>query len=342
MSHQMTTGQFLKQYFALAPSGFIELFYLIPDGMERQRGMRRSYASYAPLPLNRDIPDVIPQVERLNQQGYGVYFGTTPSARQIMPVERTSKEGHRYITQPRRHESDVEYLTALWCDMDDVSFDEAWSRLKTDAFIAPTMTVVSGGGVHAYWTLDKPYAVTDDNRAHIKKLLHGIALAVGGDVKCRDMARIMRLPGTVNTKPGRNNAPCEVVVNYVDPVPFSVVERMFSPYMPRELPTPTRAIRLNDTQASDLPPVTNKYLNEPPGKGNRNQMLYAAARGCLDAGKSHVEAISLLSSTARQTGLSDHEIEITIASAYRAPRGIADSTVNLRMGIADRSLQHGR
>lgn len=337
----MTTGQFLKLYFERATTGFIELFYLIPDGLDRPRGMRRSYASYAPLPLNRDIPDVIPQVEELNRLGYGVYFGTTPTARQIEPVERVSKEGRTYMTQPRRHESDVEYLTSFWCDIDDVSFEDAYERLFAPGMVSPTLIVKSGGGVHAYWTLTKPYILTDDSRIYAKKLLHAIALCFGGDVKCRDMARIMRLPGTVNTKPGRNNAPCEVMINYIDPIPFLTVERIFSPYMPRELPTPTRTIRLSEAQTSDLPPVTRKYLSNPPDKGGRNQYLYAAARGCLDAGKSQSEATALLTPTARQTGLSDAEIEITLASAYRASRGMASSTHTLRMGIADRRLNNG-
>ncbi len=55
-------------------------------------------------------------------------------------------------------------------------------------------------GQHLYWHLAQPVGVTDANRPHLKAINRGLALAVGGDPRCCDLARILRLPGFTNHK----------------------------------------------------------------------------------------------------------------------------------------------
>lgn len=325
-------GEFLSVYFGRVPSGYIELFYLWPEGMEVKVSKPR-FPTYAPLPLNRAIPDTIEQVREHNNMGYGVYFGTTPTMHIPPSEQRTSKQGFSYTVQPRRKERDVCYLPAVWCDVDDVPESEGISRFMDLPYL-PTAIVRSGGGLHGYWIFREPVLITDQNRAQIKKLLHALALATNGDVKCRDLARIMRLPGTVNTKPERNYAPCKVIWTTDFLTSYSTIARCFAPFMPRELPPVTRPMQ--QTNSDELPPVTRKYLDNPPKKGDRNTRLYAAARGCLDAGLSEGECHNRLNQTARSTGLSEHEIEITIGSAYRAARGLISTTHTTRMALNDR------
>jgi hypothetical protein len=82
-----------------------------------------------------------------------------------------------------------------WVDIDDPTNVE---RLRRFAH-RPHMVVRSGsGGVHAYWRLAKAIAL-NELEATNRKLAHHL----GADDGIWDRARIMRVPGTVNTKAGR-------------------------------------------------------------------------------------------------------------------------------------------
>ena len=85
----------------------------------------------------------------------------------------------------------------------DGDLDEARRRIEA---LHPSITVFTGGGYQGYVLLEQPLAITDENRADVKRTLQGIAKAIGSDPSVAELARIMRLPGTINTKPGRNGA----------------------------------------------------------------------------------------------------------------------------------------
>lgn len=76
---------------------------------------------------------------------------------------------------------------------------------------APHMMVVSGGGVHCYWRLREAAELADaEQRAAWKAAEKGLVAAIGGnsqgahaDPQATDIARILRVPGTVNHKRGR-------------------------------------------------------------------------------------------------------------------------------------------
>jgi P4 family phage/plasmid primase-like protien len=76
----------------------------------------------------------------------------------------------------------------------------------------PSVVVFSGHGLHAYWLLTEsidPHV--DTNQADIELDLHTLADLVGGDTKVCEIARLMRLPGSHNTKFGEW---CQVKVVY--------------------------------------------------------------------------------------------------------------------------------
>lgn len=89
--------------------------------------------------------------------------------------------------------ADIAAAALLWVDCDDAAALEAARAFTPKA----SMIVASGtpGHAHAYWqlthNLDAP-DVHDANRRLAKKL--------GGDVKCADATRILRVPGTWNHK----------------------------------------------------------------------------------------------------------------------------------------------
>lgn len=62
--------------------------------------------------------------------------------------------------------------------------------------LEPSMLVQSSPGKYqAYWTLKEPVAVTAESRKLYRGLLKGIITVTGGDPKCADERRILRLPG---------------------------------------------------------------------------------------------------------------------------------------------------
>jgi len=81
---------------------------------------------------------------------------------------------------------------------------------------APSALVYSGGGYQAYWILDQPYAITnDDSRSYIQGVYRRWNQFIGGDPACKDLRRIFRLPGTLNIKP-----------KYAPNYPVATIERL--------------------------------------------------------------------------------------------------------------------
>lgn len=83
---------------------------------------------------------------------------------------------------------------------------------------APSIWVHSGGGLYAWWLLDPPHPIADTARAgrftaRWQDVLKAAATRLGwhyGPVG--DLSRILRIPGTVNRKPGMDQPqPCRIV-----------------------------------------------------------------------------------------------------------------------------------
>ena len=83
-------------------------------------------------------------------------------------------------------------LPALWVDIDH-------KPEIPDCFCPPSFIVDSGRGLHLWWLLDEP---AEPNEAFVD-LLRGLRRVFAGDPAVCDLARIMRLPGTINSKVDR-------------------------------------------------------------------------------------------------------------------------------------------
>jgi DNA polymerase len=88
-------------------------------------------------------------------------------------------------------------------DLKDVTvglpeIDEALRRVA----LPPTAVVASGRGLHAYWRFRRGIPTTRENVERVKALLRLLADHLGGDLSCAEPARLMRLPGSHNTKDG--------------------------------------------------------------------------------------------------------------------------------------------
>lgn len=126
------------------------------------------------------LASIVEKLLKLNAQGAQCHFGANPRKQ----AGESKEDG-------------VALARGLFADFDHgVTVEEAWSRIKAAGLPMPTVTIVTGGGVHCWWRLDQPIA----NRKLWSARQKALAQALGSDPTVHDWPRIMRLPGFVNHK----------------------------------------------------------------------------------------------------------------------------------------------
>jgi hypothetical protein len=105
-----------------------------------------------------------------------------------------------------RNKDNVAEIPGLWADIDfkNVIDDEAsiLRRVKTLP-LPPSIIVRSGNGLHLYWKFKEPLAINTDSAETIERVgaaLKLLADLVGADMQVTQVAALMRLPGTHNSK----------------------------------------------------------------------------------------------------------------------------------------------
>ncbi len=158
-------------------TGYIELRAILPGNPPH----RTSYALNDP-----DVWDKVENWIQRHENIYHCYFSLCPR-----------------LTKTGKEIKDVCGLSTLWADIDahDKPKEEAWQiveRLNPP----PSVIVDSGGGYHAYWLLDGFYPTPDETaRDDAGAIERGLVKHMGGDMAATDLARIFRIPGTLNIKP---------------------------------------------------------------------------------------------------------------------------------------------
>ena len=113
--------------------------------------------------------------------------------------------GARYGKDERSKIATVTVVNCLFSEFDAKDFSGSktaiWARLK-ELPIFPSAVVDSGGGYHCYWFLRDTVTLTDGNRADMIALQAAWVTFTGGDKAAKDLARVLRVPGTRNMKPG--------------------------------------------------------------------------------------------------------------------------------------------
>ena len=158
-----------------------------------------------------------------------VWFGVHPCF-EVPPKSKRGNTDRRYIRSQLEY---IELINALFAEFDAKDFEpemvraalieygvEKFKDLPQDAQglivdagkpkalahvnaldPSPSIVVDSGGGFHAYWLLGEPfYLDTDADRERARRLQAAWVTYTGGDQGAKDMARILRLPGTYNHK----------------------------------------------------------------------------------------------------------------------------------------------
>lgn len=112
---------------------------------------------------------------------------------------------------------------------------QAWTDAMCDVLdtiaalrYPPTVLICSGGGYQAYWIFPEPFIIhSEDERQLLRELQAGFVGMVGSDGGAKDIARVLRIPGTYNMKPARNR----FVVRFVHPI---IEDRFYSFDLMRE------------------------------------------------------------------------------------------------------------
>jgi P4 family phage/plasmid primase-like protien len=188
------TSQFLADFFGPTTTHAVEI-----RALPNERGAGRA----APL-FTREPLDIETHCRRWDELGRAVYFGCAT----------------RLLGRGLGRREDLAELPGLWADIDclKLGLDKGLvaHTLNSDLFMKPSVTLDSGYGIHGHWLfresldirLDLPGAA--ELEADILAALRQLAGVVCGDLAVCDLARIMRLPATHNTKQGEM-VPCAVL-----------------------------------------------------------------------------------------------------------------------------------
>lgn len=119
-----------------------------------------------------------------------LYFGVHPVAAPKGAYERGKIE-------------DVAAINCLFAEFDGKDFGgkDAAADYVARLIPRPSVVVDSGGGFHCYWLLADTFYLHDAaSRERAERLQKAWVTYTGGDPGAADLARVLRVPGTLNTK----------------------------------------------------------------------------------------------------------------------------------------------
>lgn len=314
----------LSVLFDRAPTnGWVEITYKAP---EDSRLFPHIVVDWYPAPTVALFGLNTQRIATMNHQGYSVYCGFGVRRAKRPPEQRVTRTGQPYLTYRRGRQEDITHIPALWVDIDVnrqrgvLSVDDAIQQ-ATQVNPPPSIIIHTGGGVHALWLLDTPVPMVNAGaRQYVTWVLRGLAMTTHGDLNSAEISRMVRLPGTVNTKPERQGAVCQIVSMTDLRYPlraFLPFAKMAESHFQPDTFTPTRPFPIPPSGSLPKLRKLDAYLTGGAADKTRNKTLFWAARRLHDANVPLSEAEQLLGARASADGLKPNEIRATIRSAYK-------------------------
>ena len=174
-----------------------------------------------------------------------MYFGVHPCTA-IPPMNSKGEP-----KPPTAVRSQLPYIAAINClfaefDAKDFEDGKAGARAHIKALDPqPSAIVDSGGGYHCYWLLVAPFMLdSDEARARADRAQKGWVARVGSDDGAKDLARVLRIPGTHNFKEAYAPSFPEVRFMRADferMFPFEELEALIPEAPPAKVRAPRRA-----------------------------------------------------------------------------------------------------
>lgn len=167
--------------------------------------------------VHGDIDMALDHIQELHDNGAeGIYARVTTLAG--LPVDEDGRQ------RSRGSEADSQELIGMWADIDIAgpghkttkalpqNTADAYQIIAESGLPEPTVWVHSGGGVYPWWLLANPHRITGEeglDQAKImaqgwQKIIAHAASRLGFHygTEVGDLARVLRIPGTVNRKAG--------------------------------------------------------------------------------------------------------------------------------------------
>lgn len=174
----------------------------------------------------------------------GIYCRVTTVAQRLAPGSRGSaRDSHALVGMW----SDIDYGNDLHKATDlPADADEARDIPRFAQLPEPTRVEHSGGGLYAWWQFEQPLVIGEDIdfaaavqlAGDWQNVLHqgAKAMGVGYGTGVKDLARVLRLPGTINRKPGRDPAMCRTVENGGQLYTLDALQRLATDLRPKPKP----------------------------------------------------------------------------------------------------------
>jgi len=128
-----------------------------------------------------------------------VYFGVNP----VCSIPQVNAQGEPRPPQYVRSQNNcINVVNCLFGEFDFKDWqntDNIKNHLKQFPF--PSMVTFSGGGYHCFWLLDSTFFINSDElRQRIRAIQANWVNFTGSDGQSKDLARVLRVPGTRNYK----------------------------------------------------------------------------------------------------------------------------------------------
>lgn len=139
--------------------------------------------------ITRDLKPIEQFIEQWDQKDRAIYF--------CVSTIKTGKQ--------QRSKETLAELTGLHSDIDFKGVDATPAEVEKtlrQLQLPPSCINFSGHGYHAYWLFREALAATPENIARVEAALRRLANHLAGDPSVCEVARLMRLPGTHNSKNG--------------------------------------------------------------------------------------------------------------------------------------------
>ena len=245
------------------------------------------------------------------QDGEDWYWGVHPTT--CIPITNTAGEPK----PPAGVRAQIPFVAAVNClyaefDAKDFAGNKTLCRAYIDnkLFAVPSVIVDSGGGYHCYYYLSEPVILDATTRPQMDSLQKRFVVMTGSDEGAKDLCRVLRIPGTFNSKysPARM---VEIVGGDNTQWDLADLRALIEIHMPIQ---PENPITPTNTNTSGGVGGVVKFTEGAP-VGQRNRSLYWAACRLYDKGNTQSQVESELTPAALKAGLTEHEIRATIKSA---------------------------
>jgi len=181
---------------------FLSAFFRDTEQAVELRALRNNGGATQQL-FTRNPDEVVAYCQHYDGLGWGLYFG-------LATRDSLNLGGKR---------ENLRELPCLWAEIDihkfGMSVEQAVAILLSCP-LPPSLIVSSGRGLHVYWLLSPPLSVTaapfgeDAEKIRVELVTRSFVRIFHGDQNAVDVTRVLRLPGTHNTKEG-TLLPCRVL-----------------------------------------------------------------------------------------------------------------------------------